>query len=86
MWKKIVGGSLSVRKVEEMVREPEKGKAKPAKVTAAPNYYMEEMENKLRLHLATKVELKSRNRGGAIEIEYYSSDELERIIALILGE
>ncbi len=86
MWKKIVVGGLSVRKVEEMVREPEKDKTRPAKATAAPNYYMEELENKLRLHLATKVELKSRSRGGAIEIEYYSSDELERIITLILGE
>ncbi len=86
MWKKIVGSNLSVRKVEEMVREPEKGKVKPPKATAAPNYYMDELENKLRSHLATKVELKSRSKGGAIEIEYYSSDELERIIALILGE
>jgi ParB family transcriptional regulator, chromosome partitioning protein len=87
MWKKIVGGHLSVRKVEEMVREPEKGKGTPVKpVAAAQNYYMDDLENKLRLRLATKVALKAKNKGGSIDIEYYSSDELERIIALILGD
>jgi ParB family chromosome partitioning protein len=87
MWKKIVAGSLSVRKVEEMVRGPEKGKSAPVKPAATtPNYYLDELENRLRTRLATKVGVKSKNKGGAIEIEYYSSDDLERIIALILGD
>jgi ParB family chromosome partitioning protein len=70
-----------------MVRGPEKGKSAPVKPAATtPNYYLDELENRLRTRLATKVGVKSKNKGGAIEIEYYSSDDLERIIALILGD
>ncbi|HNW58124.1 MAG TPA: ParB/RepB/Spo0J family partition protein [bacterium] len=87
LWKKIVASNLSVRKVEEMVREPEKGKGTPTKATpSVQNLYLAEMEGRLRDRLATKVAMKSRSKGGAIEIEYYSSDELERIVALILGD
>lgn len=87
MWKKIVGSHLSVRKVEEMVREPDRSKGGAAKSpVATPNFYMVELENRLRTRLATKVALKTTSKGGAIEIEYYSTDELERIVALILGE
>jgi len=87
LWKKIVSGNLSVRKVEELAREPEKGKsASPKSQNTPQNYYVQDLENRLRLRLATKVGIKSNNKGGSIEIEYYSSDELERIIALILGD
>lgn len=87
MWKKIVQGSLSVRKVEEMVREPERGRPAAAKPAASPqNYYLEELENRLRQRLATKVALKAKSKGGSIEIDYFSADELERISSLILGE
>jgi len=76
-----------VRKVEEMVREPEKVKSAPAKpVNPVQNYYLAELESRLRDRLATKVSVKNKSKGGTIEIEYYSSDELERIIALLLGE
>lgn len=87
MWKKIVQGSLSVRKVEEMVREPERGRPAAPKTAASPqNYYLEELENRLRQRLATKVALKAKNKGGSIEIDYFSADELERISSLILGD
>ena len=87
LWKKIISGNLSVRKVEEMVREPEKVKSAPAKpVNPVQNYYLAELESRLRDRLATKVSVKNKSKGGTIEIEYYSSDELERIIALLLGE
>ncbi len=87
LWKKIISGNLSVRKVEEMVREPEKSKGAPVKpVNPVQNYYLAELEGRLRDRLATKVGVKTKSKGGTIEIEYFSSDELERIIALLLGE
>ncbi len=87
VWKKIVSGNLSVRKTEELAREPERENSSGKQSQNTPqNYYIQDLENRLRLRLATKVGIKSRHKGGAIEIEYYSSDELERIVALILGD
>lgn len=87
LWKKIVSNNLSVRKVEEAVRESDKKgyKSKPV-VSSLPGYYIQDVENKLRLRLGTKVSIKTKQRGGILEIEYYASDDLDRIVLLILGE
>ncbi|MBN2356993.1 ParB/RepB/Spo0J family partition protein [candidate division KSB1 bacterium] len=87
LWKKIVSGHFSVRKVEELVRQSEKKKPKiKAASPALPGYYIQDVENKLRMRLATKVGVKAGQKGGMIEIEYYSADDLNRIIDLILGD
>ena len=42
------------------------------------------MENNLKTTLGTKVKIKPRGKNkGRIEIEYFSSDDLERIIHII---
>ena len=42
------------------------------------------LEEKLRQVLGTKVEIKKKaKKGGKIEIEYYSIEELERIVELL---
>jgi len=44
------------------------------------------LQDRLREALATKVTLRSRGDAGAIEIEYYSQEDLDRISAYILRE
>ena len=45
--------------------------------------FYEDMEEKLKAIMGTKVAIHYKgNKKGKIEIEYYSSDELERIIDL----
>ena len=45
---------------------------------------MVEMENNLKTTLGTKVKIKPRGRNkGRIEIEYFSADDLERILNII---
>ena len=86
LWKKIVVNGLSVRKVENMVQvinsRPQAKAAAPAPI----NYYLQEAENKLRQKLATKAVIATKKKGGVIEIEYYTDDDLDRLIALICGE
>ena len=42
------------------------------------------LEEKLKQKLGTKVEIKNKaNNTGKIEIEYYSMDELERLVELM---
>jgi len=37
----------------------------------------------LRSRLGTKVNIKQKGKGGEIRIEYYSNDDLERLIQLL---
>jgi ParB family chromosome partitioning protein len=87
--KKINEGSLSVRKVEQMVKkimissEPPK---RTVKFTAQNNTFtasLNDIEDKLRKVFGTKVICKQRQDGtGEITIEFYSNDELERLFEL----
>jgi ParB family transcriptional regulator, chromosome partitioning protein len=86
VWQKILKSALSVRQVENLVRSQTK-KAKPkAKTASAQVAYLNDLENKMRTRLATKVSIKARKKGGVIEIDYYSEDDLERLSGLLAGE
>ncbi len=87
LWKKIIRNNLSVRQVEQAVRklnETPQVKKQPPKTTAR-SAYIEDAENRLRTRLTTKVQIKSKSKGGSIDIEYYDDDDLDRIIQAILG-
>lgn len=77
---------LSVRETEKLIkREIEGAKEKPVKkVDLAMSAIYESLEESMKGVLGTKVSIhkKSKNK-GQIEIEYYSEQELERIIDLI---
>ncbi|MGK7391302.1 MAG: hypothetical protein ACNS60_13180 [Candidatus Cyclobacteriaceae bacterium M2_1C_046] len=40
------------------------------------------MSNRLRRKLSTKVNIKPKKNGGEIRIEYYTDEELERLLEL----
>lgn len=86
LWNQIVKKALSVRRVEQLVRESitkdGKPKVKIESHTVLPPS-LQEAEDKLRHALATQVRIKSKGRGGIVSIEYYSDDDLDRIISLI---
>jgi ParB family chromosome partitioning protein len=86
LWKKIVKNRYSVRQVEAFVkklREPHaKKEQKPSLKKIDP--FLNEAEGRLRTALATRVSIVPGKSGaGRIEIDYFSSEELERIIELI---
>ncbi len=87
LWKKIVRNNLSVRQVEQAVRklnEAPQEKTQSPKTTVR-SAFVEDAENRLRTRLTTKVQIKSKSKGGSIDIEYYNDDDLDRIIQTILG-
>ena len=75
---------LSVRETEKLVKNlvsPAK-KEKTERNTAEDAIY-ESLEEKMKGIMGTKVSIqRKKNNKGKIEIEYYSRDELERIIDL----
>jgi len=83
---------LSVREVEAIARQPSgERKQRPvsretshSKHTLDPNLRL--LQDRLREALGTRVAIKPRGEGGAIEIEYYSQEDLDRVSAYILHE
>lgn len=84
--KKIESNKLSVREVERLVKmltKPEKIKEEKPKEKDLSIFY-QELEDKLKAVMGTKVIINKKDKNkGRIEIEYYSSAELERIAELL---
>ena len=75
---------LSVRETEKLVKKIQSQKPElPKTQNDKMSVFYEDMEEKLKAIMGTKVAIHYKgNKKGKIEIEYYSSDELERIIDL----
>lgn len=83
---RIFDEKLNVREVEKIIKkmnEPAKeGKAKPD--TSQFDAIYENLAEKMKQTLGTKVSITSKGQGaGKIEIEFYSNEDLERIMELI---
>ncbi len=83
---KIVKDGLSVRETERLVKaltKPKQEKTKEKEPDAVILAY-QNMEDRMKSIMGTKVSINRKDKNkGRIEIEYYSSAELERIIELI---
>jgi ParB family chromosome partitioning protein len=84
---KILQDKLSVREVEELVnqineRVPRETSRK--KVTLTP--FLKERQDVLRTRLGTSVAIKPGKKKGKIEIDYFSEEDLERIVQLLDSE
>ena len=82
---KVFDEKLSVRETEKLVKHivepPKKKTEKP--VNMAEDAIYESLEEKMKGIIGTRVFIhRKKNNKGKIEIEYYSRDELERIIEL----
>ena len=85
LWKKILQEKITVRELEGITSSSAKPKKKRAKTKESTNKdpYIQEMENKLRVFLGTRVTIKPKTKQtGEIIIDYFSNEDLERIIEL----
>lgn len=77
--KKIIDESLNVRQTEKLIKKlNEKKPVNPKK--EKNDIYIREIEEKLINVLGTKVSINKSRKKGKIEIEYYSEDDLQRIL------
>lgn len=81
---KIVNEGLSVRAAEALVKKAN-SPVKPITEPAIKADGYDVIENELKEILGTKVKLKNGAKKGKIEIEYYSNDDLDRLISLLKG-
>lgn len=86
---KVFDEKLSVRDVEKLVKnlnKPEKVKKEPVTDKALEVVY-QDLEEKLKQSLGTKVSIASKGDGaGKLEIEFYTHDDLEKITDLLTGK
>lgn len=85
-----IARQLSVRELERRVRElqqppaPKRTVPRPPTGTGAP--VLKRMEEEMRRRLQTDVRIRlSGAERGTVEVSFYSADDLERILDLILG-
>ena len=87
----IIDKTLSVRQTEDLIKnlknnqeEQEKEElSKSKEIVKDDSFIYKEIEDKIEMIIGSKVRIKNKaNNKGKIEIEYYSSKDLERIIEL----
>lgn len=79
----MLSGSVTVREAEKAARRVSPRRAEPG---SARSVETEELEDRLRETLGTRVELHRGRRGGKLVIHFFSDEELEGIYRTIVGE
>lgn len=83
--KKVINEKLSVRDIEKLVKDLNKPKKEKKESKQLKNDFIyQDIEEKLKQSLGTKVTVSAKEDGsGKIEINFYSSEELDRILDLL---
>ena len=83
---------LSVRETEALVKSALEGREigaptpRQAKAAAPADVHTRAAEDKLKIQLGTRVRIMRKARGGRIEIDFTSEDELIRIYDALMGQ
>jgi ParB family chromosome partitioning protein len=83
--KSILKYDLNVRQTEELVRKLS-GEKSRKQTPKEPDPEIKALEEQLRQRLGTRVTLNQKSKGGTLTIHYYSEEELNTILDLILSE
>ena len=79
---KVIDEKLSVRELEKLIRNASL-KSEKSEKNEELNPYYKDVRDRLQNYFGTKVNLSSKKNRGKIEIEYYSEEDLERILYII---
>lgn len=83
---KIMDEKLSVRETEKLVKNITNPKKKKEKEEIENKFVYEDIENRIKEVMGTKVKVNHKASGkGKIEIEYYSDRELERLLDIFMS-
>ncbi len=79
---KVIDEKLSVRELERLIKLSKSDKPEKKKVREVNPYY-KDVTDRLQNYFGTKVNISNKNNKGKIEIEYYSEEDLQRILEII---
>ncbi|MGL5616364.1 MAG: ParB/RepB/Spo0J family partition protein [Sarcina sp.] len=86
MAQKIIDDNLSVREAEKIIKfllSKDADKKEDKKEDKANNPYYKDIKDRLQDYFGTKVSINANKNKGKIEIEYYSEEDLQRILDII---
>lgn len=85
LFNNILEGNLSVRAVENLVKNQTRHRRPARRLAKDTNKdpFVASFEEQLQHHLGTKVRILHQRKRGKVVIEYYSNEDLERIVGLI---
>ena len=82
---KVFEEKMSVREVEKLVKDLHKPEKAPKKENKSLEVIYQNIENRLKESLGTKVSISPKNNGaGKIEIEFYNHDDLDRLMEQLM--
>jgi ParB family chromosome partitioning protein len=82
-WRAVLSKGLSVRQTEDFIRQLKSEKKRPKTTRkSSEDIYISGIAEDLSRHLGTKVIIRRIGQRGKVEIEYYSDDDLDRLIRL----
>jgi len=80
-WRAVISKKLSVRETENLVRRLKSEKKRPkVSINRSEQIHLAGLAEDLSRHLGTKIMIKKDGPKGKVEIEFYSNDDLERLI------
>lgn len=85
-WELIISKGLSVRETEQLVKKMNEPTPLVEKKPDSDDIYISGLADSLSLVLGTKVSIKRKGDKGKVEIDFYSNDDLERVIKQIKQE
>ena len=80
---KVIAQSLNVRQLESLVHQLNEGVSHETKEKVKKDVFVQATESQLREYFGTSVQVKKQKNKGKIEIEFYSDDDLERILDIL---
>jgi ParB family chromosome partitioning protein len=80
----VIGRNLSVRETEALVKKVTEPPA--AKTPVEKDVHTRAAEERLRFALGTRVRIERKRKGGQIEIDFGSEEELQRLFESLTGE
>lgn len=80
---KVIDEKLSVRELEKLIKFIKAEKKPKERVRELNNPYYKDVTERLQNYFGTKVSISNKNNKGKIEIEYYSEEDLQRILEII---
>lgn len=81
--RKIIDNQLSVRQTEALIKELTSHKSKTSPQGRNPAF--DTIESDIRENIGAKVKIKEKNNKGTIQLSFYSKEELERLIEILLS-
>lgn len=79
----VVSKGLSVRQTEALVKRLNTGTKQPLKpLPSTKDRHLSDLSDELSRQFGTKVQIKQRGKKGKVEIEFYSNEDLDRLLGL----